>query len=744
MQTLKMDFQSQSAPPVVPVMQYDAQSRFIGITLYNGGVPYEAPEGANYTVQYRGPGANNMGWYDTITLSSGTRKAVIVDSASKNVVTLELAEQALRINGNVSVNLCVVTNSGYMLKTFPILCRVTGAAFPDTVAVQSFFYVTGITSEQWLAYVTACQDAQKRAEDAAAKFVTDPTLSLSGKAADAAKVGEAVGELKEDLTDFSKLYENTISISDFEVGNADLTSSRLVYVENTKRIRTREGRLLHIEAGTKIALKNPDKYQMLIIWADQKIRVGWTPVYYVPVSGDYVLVITTINEKPDMTVIEAYTQLVIENDSEIRFNGFNLLRGDITENGILVYKENGVVTKNSLKIKAGSCFFGVGTGKNQIQITELDNNGMFLKYHEHTDFYLFSSDANVFLRFKHIENNKEIPVFYGNFDRHFCVAYKTTTPVKKMSHYAFGGFSRYSNGMDLSATLAYRESLPSSAAATIVTQNRKTIGIDFSSNLLNIFGGLLSDMYNYELINKLDYIIITHFHSDHCGALKSLINDWNVDISNSIAILPQLLTADNTAQLTKEDIDDILPMQTEVLEILNAANCTILHPTEGQGISVDNVFLKFFNTSYVPYMTSGSQYYSTNYNDYSMGVEVTDGCIVTTYTGDIAKQAQSYLSSKMLRANVMTAPHHGWDGAPENLIPNFINNICPQIVISQNGTEHMPGKPPSIDGDGSPLQKWCEKNGVPNYATYENGTLAVTCDGSTTCLDRPYLKHVSQ
>lgn len=210
MQTIKMDFQSQSTPPVVPVMQSDAQSRFIGITLYNGGVPYEAPEGASYTVQYRGPGANNMGWYDTIQLSSGTRKAVIVDSASKNVITLELAEQALRVNGNVFVNLCVVTNTGYMLKTFPILCRVTGAAFPDTVAVQSFFYVTGITSEQWLAYVTACQDAQKRAEDAAAKLVIDPTLSLSGKAADAAKVGEAINaeserakgvenQLKEDL-----------------------------------------------------------------------------------------------------------------------------------------------------------------------------------------------------------------------------------------------------------------------------------------------------------------------------------------------------------------------------------------------------------------------------------------------------------------------------------------------------------------------------------------------------------------
>lgn len=208
MQTLKMDFQSQSAPPVVPVMQFDAQSRFIGITLYNGGVPYEAPEGASYTVQYRGPGANNMGWYDTITLSSGTRKAVIVDSASKNVVTLELAKQALRVNGNVFVNLCVVTNTGYMLKTFPILCRVTGAAFPDTVAVQSFFYVTGITSEQWLAYVTACQDAQKRAEDAAAKFVTDPTLSVEGKAADA----KATGEIKAAVSNGNYIYIDTTYI----------------------------------------------------------------------------------------------------------------------------------------------------------------------------------------------------------------------------------------------------------------------------------------------------------------------------------------------------------------------------------------------------------------------------------------------------------------------------------------------------------------------------------------------------
>lgn len=227
MQTLKMDFQSQSAPPVVPVMQSDSQSRFIGITLYNGGVAYEAPEGAQYTVQYCGPGANNTGWYDTIQLSSGTRKAVVVDSDHPNVVTLELAEQALRVNGPLEVNLCVVNNTGYKLNTFPIICRVTGAPYVDPVAVRSYFYVTGITSEQWLAYVTACQDAQKRAEDATAKFETDPTLSVSGKAADAAKVGEAVGQVKEDLDDITQIAKsrNILEIRNYTEGRYYSASS---------------------------------------------------------------------------------------------------------------------------------------------------------------------------------------------------------------------------------------------------------------------------------------------------------------------------------------------------------------------------------------------------------------------------------------------------------------------------------------------------------------------------------------
>ena len=167
MQILKMDFQSQSAPPVVPVMQSDAQSRFIGIALYNGGTPYKAPDGAVYTVQYRGEGANNFGWYDQILTASGKHAAVTVDADSPHIVTLELAEQALRRPGDVHVNLCVMgPDTGYELRTFDIIVRVGGAAYPDDVAVQSYFFVTGVSSSSWLSYVSTCLEAQQAAEKA--------------------------------------------------------------------------------------------------------------------------------------------------------------------------------------------------------------------------------------------------------------------------------------------------------------------------------------------------------------------------------------------------------------------------------------------------------------------------------------------------------------------------------------------------------------------------------------------------
>lgn len=268
MQTIKMDFQSQSTPPVVPVMQSDSQSRFIGLTLYDGGVPYSAPSGAVYTVEYHGQGANNIGWYDTIQLSSGTRKAVVVSSSSPNVVTIELAEQALRVNGEVKISLCVLNNTGYKLNTFPIICRVTGAPYVDPVSVRSYFYVTGLTSDQWMAYVTACQDAQKRAEDAAAKFVTDPTLSLSGKAADAKATGAKTTSNENAITLISAqkgLIDGNINTSKFVQGSHSADKEGNLSYNDANEYAMTTPTEINLKNATSVSFSNFDSYNYAII-----------------------------------------------------------------------------------------------------------------------------------------------------------------------------------------------------------------------------------------------------------------------------------------------------------------------------------------------------------------------------------------------------------------------------------------------------------------------------------------------
>lgn len=187
MQQIKIDFDNPGLPQRLDVVENDAQSRFFKAVLYKDGKAYTAPDGATYSIMYRGFGPQNEGWYDTINDGAGKRAAC---SVSGNVVTCEIARQALRVPGHVSVVLCVTGSNGYMLHGWPIDCNCRNDSYTSGTSVESFFYITQVTNADWTSAIKAWEEL---------KNMIDPTLSLSGKAADAAKVGEAVGLLKEDL-----------------------------------------------------------------------------------------------------------------------------------------------------------------------------------------------------------------------------------------------------------------------------------------------------------------------------------------------------------------------------------------------------------------------------------------------------------------------------------------------------------------------------------------------------------------
>lgn len=187
MQKVRIDFDNPGLPQHISAVENDSQSRFFQATLYENGKAYTAPEGAAYSIMYSGFGPQNQGWYDTINDGAGKRAACAV---SGNVVTCEIARQALQVPGHVSIVLCVTTGKGYMLKSWPIECDCKNDRYDSTAEIQSFFYVTQISNESWTQAIQAVEEL---------KNTIDPTLSLSGKAADAKATGDAVRDVRDDL-----------------------------------------------------------------------------------------------------------------------------------------------------------------------------------------------------------------------------------------------------------------------------------------------------------------------------------------------------------------------------------------------------------------------------------------------------------------------------------------------------------------------------------------------------------------
>lgn len=180
MQQIKIDFDNPGLPQHLDAMEGDAQSRFFQATLYRSGAAYTPPADAAYSIMYSGFGPQNQGWYDTINDGAGKRAACAV---SGNVVTCEIDRHALIVPGHVSIVLCVTTGKGYMLKSRPILIDARNDNYDDTVEVESYFYITSVTNTIWAQAIQAALEL---------KNIIDTTLTIEGKAADAAATGKRI------------------------------------------------------------------------------------------------------------------------------------------------------------------------------------------------------------------------------------------------------------------------------------------------------------------------------------------------------------------------------------------------------------------------------------------------------------------------------------------------------------------------------------------------------------------------
>lgn len=220
MQQIRIDFDNPGLPQSLGVVEGESQSRIFQAALYKSGAAYTAPAGAAYSIMYRGFGPQNQGWYDTIEDGAGKRAACTV---SGNVVTCELARQALRVPGHLTVVLCVSDSKGYMLKSWPIMADVRNDGYEDTGESEMYFNLSGIAGN----YLTQLEKAMANAETIqnnltstatqAKKDVTDTATKtksdIDAKAAETLKsipesyteLDGSVKQLKEDLINRGKV-----------------------------------------------------------------------------------------------------------------------------------------------------------------------------------------------------------------------------------------------------------------------------------------------------------------------------------------------------------------------------------------------------------------------------------------------------------------------------------------------------------------------------------------------------------
>lgn len=173
-------------------------------------------------------------------------------------------------------------------------------------------------------------------------------------------------------------------------------------------------------------------------------------------------------------------------------------------------------------------------------------------------------------------------------------------------------------------------------------------------------------------VTHVDYMLISHFHTDHCMNVPDLITDGFIDSSTVVVIPP------DCRQLTDSVI--ATSNKTAVMNALSAANITPVTAYDGLTYQVDDLELVMGNADPTVFNASG---WSDNYNECSTVVKVKHGSIESLYTGDAMEMALSRLyDTGFVTKNIdlYKIEHHGIEPYG-NIITSFIQYVKPRYAF---------------------------------------------------------------
>ncbi|MEN6445075.1 MAG: DNA internalization-related competence protein ComEC/Rec2 [Candidatus Cloacimonas sp.] len=168
-------------------------------------------------------------------------------------------------------------------------------------------------------------------------------------------------------------------------------------------------------------------------------------------------------------------------------------------------------------------------------------------------------------------------------------------------------------------------------------------------------------------IGKIDYLILTHLHSDHCGGLITLLNHKKIG---------HIFVSDESV---KQDFWSYAQKQKYY------GSAKIHTITDTCSFFIDKARLKFLHPdkNYLPH----------NENNASLVCRLDTEFASMLFTGDIEKDAENYLLDNYaseLKADYLKVPHHG---SRSSCSANFWQDVSPQevwITAPRKNIYHFP------------------------------------------------------
>ncbi len=198
-------------------------------------------------------------------------------------------------------------------------------------------------------------------------------------------------------------------------------------------------------------------------------------------------------------------------------------------------------------------------------------------------------------------------------------------------------------------------------------------------------------------INKLDYIVISHFDSDHVKGLFKVIEE--LDVSNVI-ISKQGEVSENFKKFQK---------------IVSDKNINIMIVKKGDYITIDRL-------SYIEILFPEDKLINENIlNNNSIVMKFVSGNFDMLFTGDIEKIAEDrlvelYKNTNKLKADILKVAHHG---SKTSSTIEFIELVKPQIALIGVGKNNNFGHP------NKEITERLKNNNIQIYRTDECGEIII-------------------